>query len=189
MILKTFTFLSMTILTLFIIWASGLLWFAANVSLAKPNNVKMSTDAIIVLTGGTGRIDEGIKLLKDTKTKKLFISGVNPNVTQNDFIKDENKGICCIFLGYTATNTKENALEVKEWIDKNNVKKIRLVTSNYHMMRAMIEIKKSLPDIEIISHPVIPKNFNIWDSKFWSIIFSEYNKTLLIWLGLSTSSN
>lgn len=180
MFLKTISFFAMTLLTLFILWAGGFFWFATNVNFAKPKNANIETDAIVVLTGGTKRIDEGIKLLKNTKTTDLFISGVNPDVEQKDLINDET--LCCITLGYKATNTEGNAAEVEKWVTANNIKTIRLVTSNYHMIRAMLEFQKLMPDLEIISHPVTPTGYNIWDKKFWPITFSEYNKTLLIWL-------
>ncbi|MAZ76480.1 MAG: hypothetical protein CMH31_04170 [Micavibrio sp.] len=182
MLLKIFTFFAMTLLTLFILWAGGLFWFATNINFAKPEKPNMTTDAIIVLTGGTKRIAEGVDLLKKTKTADLFISGVNPDVQQKDLISDDS--ICCITLGYKATNTEENATEVKKWLSTKNVKNIRLVTSNYHMIRAMLEFQKIMPDLDIIPHPVTPAGYNIWDKKFWPITFSEYNKTLLIWLQL-----
>lgn len=181
MLLKTLTFFSATFLTLFILWVIGLLWFAANISLSKPKSIEMTTDAIIVLTGATNRIDEGISLLRDKKADKLFISGVNKDIEDVSRITTDKDILpCCIELGYKAENTMGNAAETKEWILDKNIENIRLVTSNYHMMRSMLEFKKTLPDIEIIPHPVTPKNFAAWKKEFWPITFSEYNKTLLI---------
>ena len=174
----------MTFITLLILWIGGLLWFATNISFAKPNDTKTQTNAIVVLTGGTNRINAAVELLDQDLSEKLFISGVNPNVEAKDILSEENKDLCCVTLGYKATNTKENAHETAEWIGAQNIETIRLVTSNYHMMRAMLEFKKIMPDIEIIAHPITPDGFNVWDKKFWPITFSEYNKTLLIWLQL-----
>ena len=80
MLIKTLTFLSMTFITLFVIWLLGLLWFATNVTLAQPKDVDIETDAIIVLTGATNRIDEGVALLQHKKSDLLFISGVNKDI-------------------------------------------------------------------------------------------------------------
>ena len=182
MFLKTITFLSMTFLTLFIIWAGGLLWFATNITYSGSPDMEAPANAIIVLTGGTKRVQTGVALLKETSTTDLFISGVNPDVTEKDILPKEDGSLCCITLGYKASNTRENAEEVAKWIDTKDIKTIRLVTSNYHMIRAMLEFQKLMPDLKVIAHPVTPENFNMWDSKFWPITFSEYNKTLLIWL-------
>ena len=139
------------------------------------------TDAIIVLTGATNRIDEGIKLLSEEKSEKLFISGVNKEIDDIRKITTFEGNIpCCVELGYKAENTSENATETHEWILDKNIKTIRLVTSNYHMMRSMLEFRKTLPDIKIIPHPVVPKDFAAWKKEFWPITFSEYNKTILI---------
>lgn len=174
----------MTFVTLLILWIGGLLWFATNINFSKPQDTIDKTEAIVVLTGGTKRIEIAVDLLKQGKASHLFISGVNPNVEAKDILPSKNKNLCCVTLGYKASNTKENAHETAEWISEQNIETIRLVTSNYHMMRAMLEFKKAMPTIEIIAHPVTPNGFNVWDRKFWPITFSEYNKTLLIWLQL-----
>lgn len=172
----------MTFVTLLILWGGGLLWFATHINFAKPSSIDNKADAIIVLTGGTKRIEVAVKLLEQKKAGFLFISGVNPDVKAKEFLPQSNDELCCIFLGYKASDTKENAHETREWISEQNIETIRLVTSNYHMMRAMLEFRKIMPNLEIIPHPVRPDGFNVWDQKFWPIIFSEYNKTLLIWL-------
>jgi len=175
----------MTFITLLVIWAAGLLWFATNISFAKPDMARGNeiTDAIVVLTGGSRRIEEGVYLLKKNHSDDLFISGVNPAVTEGDILEQsKTQGICCITLGFEATNTRENAYEFKKWATGKNVQKTRVVTSNYHMPRALIELKHAMPKTEFYAHPVMPHEFNVWDKKFWPITFSEYNKTILVWL-------
>lgn len=182
----------MTFITLFVIWLLGLLWFATNVTLAEPKDVDMKTDAIIVLTGATNRIDEGVTLLKDKKSDLLFISGVNKDITNIHKITTYKGEIpCCVELGYKATDTKGNAIEAKEWLESKKrdkkIETIRLVTSNYHMMRSMLEFKKTFKDLTIIPHAVAPKGYAPWKKEFWAITFSEYNKTLLIGLQFNQS--
>ncbi len=182
----------MTFITLFVIWLLGLLWFATNVTLAQPKDVDIETDAIIVLTGATNRIDEGVALLQHKKSDLLFISGVNKDIKDVTEITTLKGPIpCCVELGYKAEDTKGNALEAKEWLDNlkedKNIETIRLVTSNYHMMRSMLEFKKTFKNLKIIPHAVAPKGYAPWKKEFWAITFSEYNKTLLIGLQFNQS--
>lgn len=185
MLSKLFSFVFMPVFTLIILWALGWLLFATYIAMDNINKDDIKTDAIIVLTGGNGRINEGLNLLNKKLSPKLFISGVNEDVTEDDIFKTWElsdlslKRPCCITLGYKSTDTISNASEVKEWIVKNNIKSIRLVTSSYHMPRAVMEIRNRLPQTEIIQHPVISNEFQLWDEKFWQLTFSEYNKTLI----------
>ena len=191
MVLKIFTFLSAAFLTLFIAWGLGWLWFATNVALAHPEKPEVKTEAIVVLTGGSGRITEGLNLLADRAAPKLFISGVNKGVSEDDILKAWNsrapKIPCCIYLGYEAENTAGNAREVQKWVEKNKIKSLRLVTSSYHMPRANMEVSKKLPEIKIFHHPVISDDFEAWKGRFWPLTFEEYHKILFIWLGLGNT--
>ncbi len=176
--------------TLSVLWAGGWLWYATNIALSEPTKDQSTTEAIIVLTGGNGRINEGLDLLATKMSEKLFISGVNQDVSKDDIFKSWKNPTtpkpCCIFLGYNAHDTVGNASEVKSWIEENNVKSFRLVTSNYHMTRANLLIKRQLPNIKIIKHNVFSDDFENWKGRFWQLSFSEYNKSLSIWLGLNS---
>jgi len=131
------------------------------------NTAETKSQAIIVLTGGNGRITEGLRLLND----KIQSSKINIP-----------KDICCISLGYNSTDTITNATEVEQWVLENNINSFRLVTSSYHMPRAILEIRDRLLDINIIKHPVLTDDFESWKGRFWILTFSEYNKTLLRWM-------
>jgi uncharacterized SAM-binding protein YcdF (DUF218 family) len=178
----------MAFATLVIVWALGGLWFAANVVTMKPQDINLQTDAIIVLTGGDKRVNMGLDLLADGKAKKLFISGVNPQVKAEELVSlwpgDKEKILCCISLGYTASDTGSNAMESDEWITANGIESIRLVTSNYHMARSNLIFHQKMPNLEIIKHPVTPDDFEPWGKQFWPLAFEEYNKFLLTWLRL-----
>lgn len=188
MILKTFSSISIALLTLFLLWGFGWLWFATGIALSSPEQEDTKTEAIIVLTGGNGRISAGLNLLANKTAPKLFISGVNKDVTKGDIYASwknptKNKP-CCIYLGYEAEDTSENAIETKNWVLENEISSFRLVTSSYHMPRAHLEISKALPETKIILHPVFSDDFKAWKGRFWSLTFSEYNKTLVRWLHL-----
>src|SRR5690606_15541297 len=99
---------------------------------------------------------------------RLLISGVGKDTKELELLDNLALGwrdlikadLSRISLGYSATDTVGNASESMEWIRKNDVKSVRLVTSNYHMARTHLEFRKVMPDVEIIEHPVMPKNFN-----------------------------
>ena len=173
------------------IWLLGFIWFTYSIPsfVEDPNS---ETDAIIVLTGGKGRFIEGLSLLKNHKAKKLFISGIGHNTSfdnlkvllekQDQLSLDDLKDK--IELGRNATNTKENALETKIWLQQQNYHTIRLVTSSYHIIRSLLEFRLIMPDITIITNPIFTNKFKL--SQWWKfpgsakLLFWEYNKYLYI---------
>ena len=170
-----------------LIWGCGLIWFASLVN-RGPKDTETKTDAIVVLTGGTERVAAAVDLLKQQKAEKLLISGVNEKVdwillaeTIDDLPEDLGDNIT---LGHIASNTHENALESKDWLEKNGFKSIRLVTASYHMPRSLSEFKNVMPDILIIPHPIFPQTVKHnewwkWPGTF-ALISSEYMKYLVV---------
>ena len=184
MIKKIFIFICIII---FVFWGLGLFRFAWLINHFTDSNFE-KTDAIIALTGGRNRIAEAVKLLKQGRAKRLFISGVDKDIslqniktTQQVSITDDSN----IDIGHNASNTLENAKESSEWIKTHNIKSIRLVTSNYHVLRSLTEFKDQNPNLKIIIHPVYSENI---EKKWWtswqtfSLIFKEYNKFLYAYL-------
>ncbi|MCB2081984.1 MAG: YdcF family protein [Hyphomicrobiales bacterium] len=180
---------------LLILWAVGLYGFTQIIPRTSTDNLQ-DTDAIVVLTGGADRIREGVILLAKKKASYLFISGVNENTTLPELFR--MNGInpraadtlgSRISAGHTAEDTMGNAREVTEWVErlqkwrgKNHIRSIRLVTSNYHMVRALLEFHAMMPRIRIIPHPVISENVHL--QNWWeypgtrTLILSEYHKLL-----------
>lgn len=139
------------------LWLAGLIWFAtppADESLMAP------TDAIVVLTGGSLRVQSGIDLLREGKGRKLFVSGVNHQVDLEDLLglgrNLPDWALCCIVLGHQADSTLGNAQETARWIRSQGYRSVRLVTAWYHMPRSRLEFGRALPEIEIVAHPVFP---------------------------------
>ncbi len=169
------------------IWGGGLIWFASLVNQA-PEDTETKTDAIVVLTGGTERVAAAVDLLKQQKAEKLLISGVNEKVdwvllAQTIDELPENLADN-ITLGHVACNTRENALESKDWLDKNGFTSLRLVTASYHMPRSLSEFKDVMPDALIIPHPIFPQTVKHdewwkWPGTF-ALITSEYIKFLVV---------
>lgn len=188
MLVRFFAYCATALMTLCLIWVLGWLWFAASVVSMKPDDDWVKTDAIIVLTGGGNRVNTGLDLLAADKAQYLFISGVNAQVKPAELIGlwkgDHAKVLPRMILGYAAADTASNAIESQEWILKNNIKTVRLVTANYHMARSMLMFHEQVPDVTIYRHPVIPDDFEPWSRGFWVLTFSEYNKMLATWLRL-----
>lgn len=167
------------LLTLTLLALLGWAWFAASLVTMKPDSPDTKTDAIIVVTGGKKRVEEGVSLLRKGLSGKLFISGVNPHTRLEDLPGGQNAP-CCITLGYRAEDTIGNADEVKGWAQANKIRSIRLVTSNYHMARAKLEFDRALPGLTIYKHPV-PSDENDNDiarRSFLELTFREYAKLI-----------
>lgn len=191
---KTFlVFLSVFALIL-LLWGAGYGYFVYRITTMTPpvtdGNTDIRTDAIIVVTGGSSRINEGLDLLQEGRTNNLFISGVHEKVSLPTLFSmwdgyEENKRPCCITLGHIAQNTQENALETRSWLDaQGNIKDIWLITSNYHIPRAFLELQHSLPEIRITPYPVESRVTVKEQGGFWLVSMREYNKTLLTYARL-----
>lgn len=118
-------------------------------------------DGAVVLTGGQDRLSEGVEVLASGRVKRLLISGVNTDVTAAELAQEVPKfkqfSDCCIDLGYSARNTIGNADEARIWAQQLNFQSLIIVTSSYHMPRALAEMRHALPGTEIIPHVVVPE--------------------------------
>jgi uncharacterized SAM-binding protein YcdF (DUF218 family) len=173
------------VLVLALVWLVGLWRFAA----AIPSEVtapERQTDAIVVLTGGSLRVEGGLRLLADGKAKKLFISGVYRGVDVTELLhvsrQSPDSVACCVVLGHAADNTLGNAREIAQWMESEGYHSLRLVTASYHMPRSMLEFTRAMPDIEIVPNPVFPEFMQ--EGSWWqsrrsaALIASEYSKYL-----------
>lgn len=169
------------------IWVIGFILFWFNIN-EYNMDAQQQKDAIIVLTGGQHRIEQGIKLLEDDKANVLFISGVSEKTTIDDLVSGseidtnlKNK----IELGYMATTTVENAAEIKNWITEKNIKSAYLVTSNYHIPRSLAELSAVNLNTDITPYPVYSERIAAkWWQSWETFIFlaKEYNKYLCVCL-------
>jgi len=160
-------------------WVAGLFYFIYDLSQPEPPT-DIKTDGIVVLTGGNSRLQEAVLLLEKGVADKLFISGVNAQVTETELFAllgiSKELADCCIESGIIAQNTVGNAEEISQWVRKSHMSSIRVVTSLEHMPRALIEIRRFMPDVKIVAHPVgqwRPENI-----RFVSLV-REYSKYLV----------
>lgn len=156
-------------------WMLGFVWFA--IFLPQPLDGRQ-TDAIVVLTGGAGRIDRGIALLQDGAAKRMLISGVDRSVRPVElavqYKAPESLFSCCITLGREAIDTRSNGLETARWLERRDYKTVRLITTDWHMRRAALELRQSMPDGKVtIVYDAVPSRPSL------TILAREYNKYLL----------
>jgi uncharacterized SAM-binding protein YcdF (DUF218 family) len=168
-------------------WVVGLFVFVDRIpAVAGDQDGDLRTDAIVVLTGGRGRVELGTALLARSAAQRMLISGVAPNVAPRDVIpatRLESAILeCCVTLGRAARNTRENAVETAGWVATNGIASLRLVTADFHMPRSLLEFHSRLPDTTIVPEPV--KSENVHLSRWWLwpgtafLLAGEYNKYL-----------
>lgn len=176
----------LTLLILGMSWFSGLIWFNQHINSYPPDDGS-KTEAIIALTGGRNRIGEAISLLNQGMGDKLFISGVQKNISIKELEKRKDLNFINndkIFIGKESSNTVENAIETHNWLKQNNIKSIRLVTSNYHIPRSLEEFYSQDASLNIVIHPVFSENVKKSWWKSWGsfyLISLEYNKFLYVY--------
>ncbi len=171
------------------LWIAGLVLFYRSIP-ASPPNAATTTDAIVVLTGGSGRLDKGLDLLAENRARKLFVSGVYRGVDVARLLEISRRApedfICCVTVGHSAVSTSGNATETAAWIERNGFRSLSLVTANYHMPRSMLEFRRAMPEIVIVPHPVFPERFK--RERWWawpgsaSLVVTEYTKFILAWI-------
>jgi len=170
-----------------LLWLAGLIWYANDVPRAV-DDTATETDAVVVLTGGVGRLDVGLDLLVQDRARKLFISGVSQEVDLDQILRAARRNDIQelrdrIVLGYAAGDTAGNARETAQWMAKEKFGSLRLVTASYHMRRSLLEFRQAMPHAVIIPHPVFPLAFRLVDWWRWpgtlSLLVSEYSKYLV----------
>lgn len=162
-----------TISLLVLVWLLGFLAFA--LALPQPHG-RAKTDAVIVFTGGEGRIPRGLAALETGWAPRLFVSGVDREVRPAEFEAEykvpAKTMACCITLGFESYDTRSNADEVAAWLAKGKGKSVRLVTSDWHMRRSALVLERALPDGVAVIRDAVPTQPSL------RTLFLEYNKLL-----------
>ncbi|PZU16819.1 MAG: hypothetical protein DI591_04690 [Citromicrobium sp.] len=129
-----------------LVWALGFLWFVT--ALPQPAGA-VKTDAVIVPTGGSGRIARGLDVLDAGQARMMLVSGVDREVRPEEFAAEFNVPPatmeCCVTLGFAAVDTRSNAAETADWVREQGLRSLRLVTTDWHMRRARAELERALP--------------------------------------------
>ena len=163
-----------------LIYALGFVLFAFTLGKPAPKDTA-PTDAAVVLTGASGRLEHAIEAIRDHKAKRLLISGADPSVTKVDVVRrlggDQKLVKCCVDLGSESVDTRSNAEEAGRWLSKHRFHSLRLITSDWHMRRARYEFRRVLGS----RYDLVPDAVRTEPSFF--TLFGEYNKYVLRRIG------
>lgn len=149
--------------------AVGFIWFFTLIP-SEEVQLDRKADGIVVLTGAASRIPDAIQLLADDRGKRLLISGVYHATKSREIARItplySKYFSCCIDLDRSALNTYGNALQAKHWAHEHNFNSLIVVTSNWHMPRAMAELEHQLPEVTLVPYPVISERMKT--DPWWS---------------------
>lgn len=158
------------------LWALGFVIFAAALPQPAP---AQRTDAIVVPTGSGGRIPHGLALLRAGSAEKMLVTGVDLDVNATEFAAEyevaPTEMQCCLTLGFAAFDTRGNARETAHWMEQNGFASLRLVTSDWHMRRAALELSRQLPDGIAVVRDAVRTEPSLW------VLFIEYHKLIVAW--------
>ena len=161
---------------LLLLYALGFIMFAF--TLGKPAKADArKTDAVVVLTGGSGRLEHGVEVLRQRKAQRLLVAGADPSVTKADIARRLGTSArtvrCCMDLGSESVDTRSNAEEAQRWLGKHRYDSLRLITSDWHMRRARYEFRRVLgKDFDMVTDAVRSE-------PSFLTLFGEYNKFVL----------
>jgi len=175
--MKFLTFIAIIV----VIWLVGLFAFADRVRGYTPAAEPARADAIVALTGPSAeRVNAAIRLLEQDKGKRVLISGVNREVRRQELralTPGSNKLFnCCVDLGFEAEDTIGNAQEIAAWADAKGYDSLIVVTSDYHMPRALTEIRAAAPGVELTPYAVETPSLD--NSRWWRAAVTARRMTL-----------
>jgi len=163
----------------------GFVWFSFQVFSYGPG-VSAAGDAIVVLTGGELRVHEGLRLFAAGTGRRLLISGVNETTTRKNLWRQSSVAPilfdCCVDVDQRARDTAGNAREIRDWAEPCLFRRLVVVTSNYHMPRSLLTLRRALPDLVLVPHAVISPHYRF--GEWWrhpgavKLVAIEYMKSI-----------
>jgi uncharacterized SAM-binding protein YcdF (DUF218 family) len=180
----------MLVLPLGLVIGFGVFVHAA-LDLARPQPDE--TDGIVVLTGGSERVATGFRLLAEGHARRLLISGAHPGANLPEIAAaagiDPAPFAGRVAVGHAAASTRGNAAEAAAWARAEEMRSLRIVTAGYHMPRAMVELRRAMPALRLVEHPVPSAALRapgaLWRPQVWALLAGEYARYLGAWAGLS----
>lgn len=149
--------------------------------------VPVDERGMIIFTGARGeRIVRGLSLQRDGLADRALISGVNPSTSKRDLVQMGDGALldCCVDLGLWARSTRGNALESRDWLRARGYRMAVLVTSDFHLPRAMAELRRAVPEVTVVGIPVAsdlaPATGWMGRLSAWRLLAEEYAKYLVV---------
>jgi uncharacterized SAM-binding protein YcdF (DUF218 family) len=175
--MKFLTFIAILVL----IWLIGLFAFAERVRGYTPAPEPARADAIVALTGPSAeRVNAAVRLLEQDKGKRVLVSGVNREVRREELralTPGSNRLFnCCVDLGFEAEDTVGNAQEIAGWARNKGYDSLIVVTSDYHMPRALTEIHAAAPGVTLTAYAVETPSLD--NSRWWRAAVTARRMTL-----------
>lgn len=169
--------ISRAVALILLLYALGFMLFAFTLGKPAPARAAAS-DAAVVLTGGSGRIEHGMEVLRAGKAKRLLVAGADPSVTKADIARRLGRGSdrlvrCCVDLGSESVDTRSNAEEAGRWLERRKFRSVRLITSDWHMRRARYEFERGLSGGYTLQTDAVRT------APRFLTLFGEYNKYVL----------
>ncbi len=166
-------------------WAAGFLVFLVVTWSAAPPNPIPRADGIVALTGGDGRVSAALALLAERAAPALLISGAGRGTHLGDFTADDAAAATryagAITVGHFALSTRGNAAETAAWAKARHMKSLIIVTADYHMPRAILEIRRCLPAATLYEVPVRPPAIShLFGLPTLRLLAVEYSKYLAV---------
>jgi uncharacterized SAM-binding protein YcdF (DUF218 family) len=166
-------------------FGAGFVIFARTVAGYVPGPVPRA-DAIVVLTGADLRLPAAAQLLQEGRGARLLISGVNTQTRPSDLKRlsglPERLFAARVDIGYTAHSTSDNAAETRAWAKERGYTKLIVVTSSYHMPRSLLELRRTMPGVTLLPHPVVSNRVHAarwWmDAHTTRVLLGEYVRLL-----------
>ncbi len=178
--------IGMILLAVMLLLTGGLLRFATDLTCVAGDPVG-ATDGIVVFTGTPDRLYTGLDLLRAERGARLLISGVRRGTSKRVLSAAMGRAPemfeCCVDLDEAARDTAGNAVETARWARRHGYTSLRVVTAAYHMPRSLIELRRRLPETELIAHSICPGAVKL--DRWWAspgtgrLIIAEYGKYLI----------
>lgn len=174
-------------------WALASFLAAAS---AAPERASRRTDAIVVLTGGAERVETALRLLDQGAAPQLLVTGAASGLTLAELARAHGRDPATlagrVTLGHAAATTLGNAAETAAYARARGLRSLRVVTASYHMPRAMLELGRALPDLELVAHPVTPaalrsaaEGGGLTGWRRWTLLSGEFVKYVAAAAGLT----
>jgi uncharacterized SAM-binding protein YcdF (DUF218 family) len=168
--------------------AAGFLAFTSQIEHIPGATAGLKADGIVVLTGGKSRIETAIGLLEDGKARRLLISGVHRDTSRASIRRavkgDATMFSCCVDIDKAALDTIGNAEQAAGWARQNGFGTLIVVTSDYHMPRSLLELRRKLPGTDIRPYAVASIPLSLTDPAALRVLLPEYAKYVAAQFGL-----